>query len=106
MAFLEIPIRSDIPAYNFQINLEGIIYTLGFRYNSRLERWVMDVKDVDEVALVTGVPLLYGIPLLDRYKNPALPPGTFILIDETNAERNPTRDGLGEDYKLLYKELS
>lgn len=104
MAIVEIPVRSDIPAYKFQITLEGTVYTLNFHFNLRLDRWVMDINDVDEVNIVTGIPLLYGLPLTDRYKNEKLPLGKFVVTDETGDQRNPTRDALGEDFKLLYKE--
>lgn len=104
MAILEIPVRSDIPAYSFQITLEGTVFTLHFRFNTRLDRWVMDVNNVDDVRIVTGVPLLYGLPLLDRYKYEGLPLGRFVISDETGEKRNPTRDGLGDDFKLLYRE--
>jgi hypothetical protein len=104
MAILEIPVRDDLPSYNFQITLEGIVFTLHFRFNVRDDRWYMDVNDVDDEPIVTGVKLLYGLPLLDRYKNERLPLGRFIILDETGEERNPTRDGLGVDFKLLYRE--
>jgi len=104
MAIIEIPVRSDIPAYSFQITLEGTVFTLRFRFNTRLDRWVMDVNDVDDLPIITGVPLLYGLPLLDRYKLSNLPLGQFVIIDETGEERNPPRDSFGEDFKLLYKE--
>jgi len=104
MAYLEIPIRTDIPAYQFQITLEGTVYTLHFHYNTRAERWVMDVNNVDDEPIVVGVPLLYGLPLLDRYQDERLPLGSFMILDETGEERNPTRDGFGSDFKLLYRE--
>jgi len=104
MAILEIPVRSDIPAYNFQITLEGTVFTMHFRYNSRLERWVWDINDIDDAEIITGVPLLYGLPLLDRYRDERLPLGRFVVLDETGEKRNPTRDGLGEEFKLLYQE--
>lgn len=104
MAILEIPVRSDIPAYQFQVTLDGVVFTLKFRFNTRIDRWIMDVKDVDENSLVDGVPLLYGLPVLDRFVGDDLPLGSFVVIDETGEERNPTRDSFGEDFKLLYQE--
>ena len=104
MAILEIPVRSDLSAYSFQITLETVVYTFAFRFNARQDRWIWDVQDVDGVPIVIGVPLLYGLPLLDRFKSESLPPGRFIVTDETGAERNPGRDSLGEDFKLFYEE--
>lgn len=106
MAILEIPVRSDIPAYQFQISLDGTTFTLHFRFNTRLDRWVMDIHDIDDVEIIQGAVLLYGLPLFDRYKIASLPVGRFILSDETGEERNPGRDDLGDDFKLLYQEAS
>lgn len=104
MAILEIPIRTDVPAYKFQITLEKSVFTLHFHYNSRAERWFMDINDVDDVEIVSGIALLYGLPLVDRYKDERLPLGRFIILDETGEKRNPTRSGFGTDFKLLYRE--
>ena len=104
MAIFEIPVRSDLPAYKFQINLEGTVFILRFRFNTRLDRWVMDVQDVNEDRIVTGIPMLTNLPLLDRYQDERLPLGRFTVIDETGNNRNPPREGFGEDFKLLYRE--
>jgi len=104
MAILEIPVRSDLPAYVFQITLEGTPFTLHFRFNTRLDRWVMDVNDVNDVSIVSGTPMLTNLPLLDRYRDPRLPLGRFLVLDETGQDRNPSRDGFGEEFKLLYEE--
>lgn len=104
MAILEIPIRSDIPAYSFPITLEGTVFIFHFRFNERMDRWIWDVNDVNDDPIVNGVPLLYGLPLLDRYKSNSLPLGRFVLTDETGDERNPSREDLGDDFKLLYRE--
>lgn len=106
MAIREIPIRSDIPSYQFQITLEGVVYTMRFYFNTRLDRWIMDVSNVDGELIVAGIPLLVNLPLLDRFRDERLPPGRFILIDETGENRNPSRDSMGDDYKLLYQEAS
>ena len=64
----------------------------------------MDINDVNNFRIVTGIPMLTGLPLADRYRDDRLPPGNFIVIDETGAERNPGRESFGNDFKLLYRE--
>lgn len=105
MAIVEIPVRSDIPAYKMQCTLNGTIYTLHFRFNTRQDRWIMCIRDIDDNSLVDGIPLLNGLFLTYRYKSAKLPKGDFLLFDETGQERTPSRDGLGSDFKLLYEEV-
>lgn len=104
MAVVEMPVRSDVKAYEFQIELDGVIYTLKFHFNSRAERWVMDIADFGGTELITGLFLLTNIDLNAQFVGEDIPPGRFILIDETGAERNPGFDDLGNDIKLLYEE--
>ncbi len=104
MALLEIPVRSDIPAYTFSIELEGVVYVMIFTFNARYDRWFMDIKTNEEVDLLLGVPLIASIPLTDRFKDDRLPPGTFVVVDLTGENRDPTRFELGEDMKLVYQE--
>jgi Domain of unknown function (DUF6983) len=106
MAYLEIPVRSDIYSYTQKTAIEGIVYTLGLRYNARMERWVLDIMDASGVMLLAGVKLLVDIPLTYRFNGSiiSLPAGQFMIVDETGARRNPTRDDLGDDIKLIYVE--
>jgi hypothetical protein len=54
MAILEIPLRNDVPAYTFQIELEGVTYTLTVSFNARMNRWTMDVADSNGDLESTG----------------------------------------------------
>jgi len=104
MAIRELPVRSDIFAYTFLTTLEQNDYLFTLRFNSRQDRWIMDIQLPDETDLLIGIPLLVSFPLTFRFRDTRLPPGQFFVIDETGQERNPTRDNLGTDIKLLYSE--
>lgn len=104
MALIEIPVRSDLKAYEFQIELDGLIYTLGFRYNERMGRWLMDISDVVEEEILNGIVLLTNVPLTDDYLKDGLPPGRFICDDRTGKNRDAGEDDLGNDIRLLYEE--
>lgn len=104
MQYFEIPLRSDIPNYSQKVTLDDVVYTLAFRYNARMTRWVMDISLSAGDALLVGVPLIQGMPLTYRFigRLENFPPGQFWIIDETEKGRDPDRDTLGQDIKLIY----
>lgn len=104
MATLEMPVRSDLAAYDFTIDLEERIYTITMRFNERKGRWVMDIADAGGVALLTGVIILVDINITDQYVNDDLPPGRFFAVDITGERKNPGENDLGNDVKLFYLE--
>lgn len=104
MATLQLPVRNDQPAYRFQITLEQRLYFFDFRYNTRAERWIMDIQDETQTPILMGLPILTGLPLATGYTRETKPPGTFVAIDQTGAERNADRDTFGVDVLLLYVE--
>lgn len=104
MAVLVIPVKSEVPAHEFPIELERVVYTLRFRFNYRMERWILDVLTRDSVAIVTGVPLLTGVDLLGRYNSTELPPGNFMVYDTTKNMNSPGFSDLGKTVQLLYFE--
>lgn len=104
MAVLLMPIRSDLPSYEFQIDLEGSLYTFRFKFNRRMERWSMDIADENGVALLVGIPLHIDLDLIRRFKNTGLPPGNFYLVDESGEGKPATRETMGGDHKLFYIE--
>ena len=105
MTTLVLPVRSDFNAYDFQMELESVIYTLDFGFNSRSSRWYMSIYDQSKENLLVGdIPILVSIPLHDQYIDPLLPPGRFIAVNETGTNEQPTRDNFGVDVKLFYQE--
>jgi hypothetical protein len=105
MATLILPVRSDFKAYRFQVDLEGVIYTLDFGYNERSERWCFSIYAQDGETLLLGdIPILINIPLHDQYVTDDLPPGRFIAMDETGQNREATSENFGTEIKLFYQE--
>ncbi len=104
MATLVMPVRADLPAYTFQIDLESKLFTFTFRYNERMDRWIMDIADENENELLLGTPILTQTNLIERFKDDNLPPGEFFAIDESGEDKQPGREDLGNDVKLFYVE--
>jgi hypothetical protein len=98
-----IPVGNDLPWYYFAIGLAGVQYTLRFRFNTRMSRWVMDIADAENNDLLTSLPLLIGRNLAGQYSSiPNLPAGTFFVVDETGQNSQPTRYSFGTTHTLYY----
>ena len=104
MANVQMPVRNDQPAYGFQIELEGGIYFLDFRFNTRQNRWLMDILSQTQEPILMGLPVLTGIPISAGYTDDQKPPGYFLAVDQTGQERNADRETFGVDVLLLYEE--
>lgn len=102
MAYQEVPVTSDPPAYAYQIDLDGRTYGLDFHFNARMGKWFMAIDDADGNRLVSAIPLLAGPPIINRFKSTALPPGEFLVFDTTGKNLSPGQDELGSRVKLLY----
>lgn len=104
MLYFEIPLRSDFPSYFQKVTLDEVVYTLSFRFNARMNKWIMDISSSAGVALLEGLPLTQGMPLTYRFvgRTADFPLGQFWIIDETEQGGDPDRDTLGQDIKLIY----
>jgi hypothetical protein len=90
---LILPFQPD-PARDFTVQLGDLKYTLEARYNERSESWTFDVvRDVDQVTLLTGVPLLLGQDMLAPY---SLNIGGLLAADLGNTNTDAGPDDLGD----------
>ena len=106
MALLKLPVRSDLKAYEFQVDLDNAAFTLKYRFNERLGRWTMDIATNVGADILTGLPLLTDVPLTDQFRFEELPPGRFILVDKTGENKNAGAEDLGNDVLMFYEEAS
>lgn len=105
MATLVLPVRSDFKAYEFQVDLEGDIYTLEFGFNTRSSRWYMSIYDQTKEDLIVGdIPVLVNVPLTDQYVVEGLPPGRFIALNEASSSEQASSENFGTVVKLFYQE--
>jgi hypothetical protein len=95
----------DASHFDLQATLDGVTYTLEFRWNVRLGAWFMNVLDAEgEEARLVGQRLVadYFFPrnIVDR-----APPGLFLALDTGSAEgrgQDPGFDDLGSRVQLWY----
>lgn len=100
--YFQVPARNDLPWYKFKITLSNVIFTLHFRFNSRSNRWIMDINDPSDNPILSGIPVLIQRNLTSQYTTFTVPAGTFFAIDDTNKDTQPTQFSFGTDHSLWY----
>jgi hypothetical protein len=97
-----IPTRSDLPFFDLQTELEGVTYTLQFRWNVRASRWFLDVLDAEGAkVLVASVKLVADYPLA-IYRSDRQPRGCFFAADTGGGGVDPGINDLGKRVQLYY----
>lgn len=97
-----IPLRSDLPHYTFQVELDSASYEFEVRWNEAAAGWIMSIFTSDAQPLITGLRLVVDWSLAGRYADARLPPGKLIALDTSGAHADPTRNDLGSRVILLY----
>jgi Domain of unknown function (DUF6983) len=101
-ALLTIPVGNSLPFVQFRITLSGVIYTLTFKYNTRMSRWVMEIDDANDNQLLSGIVLLIERNLTGQYLYLAIPPGVFFCTDDTGQDTQPVQTSFGVDHTFWY----
>jgi hypothetical protein len=93
--------------FSQRVALGNATYVVTFRYNARMDRWLIDVADANTVPLVTGLPILGGWPMIQRFQGivKGLPEGFWVALDMTGAGRDPQQETLGGDIPLFYSKI-
>jgi len=97
----------DFPRWIQDVQLDGKVYALRVSWNSRMGTWVMDIYTGDGQALMQGIRVVAGWPLLPRGAREGLPPGELFVVNVAGRYRqDPGRRSMGEsgDMQLIYIE--
>ena len=88
----------EIPLVNnpqmFSITLSNVDYNILIVWNYLAQIWVIDFYDANQVAILTGVPLITGVDLLLPYTNLNFGGKLFAETDH-DLTTPPTFDNLG-----------
>lgn len=90
----------DDPFYSMITNLDGTDYLFEFRYNQREDCWYFDLSLTDGTLLVAGIKVVCNRPLLRKFVDTRLPPGTLIALSNTTDASPPGLEELGEDRRV------
>lgn len=102
VSIFTIPARNDIPSYKFRVTLSGVNYTLSFRYNGRMNRYILDINDASNNQILSGIPLLTQRSLIGQYRTLAVPVGVPFITDDTGKQTQPTQYSFGVDHTFWY----
>lgn len=105
---LEIPLIEG--PQRFTVPLSGIVYTITLTYRDVSDAgpmsdqggWIMEIGDDAGATIVTAIPLVSGVDLLQPYSDLFLPPGTLFVASEPQLDAKPTFESLGVTTHLYY----
>ncbi len=104
MALLEIPLSNANPSFVFRVELETQTYEFRFRWNGRMESWIMDLFDANGTVIQIGYPFVVSYLLFRQVVSTVKYPGELQGFNTEEIRVNPTRFNLGGDVKLSYEE--
>jgi len=105
MAILQFPTIRDLAHYTFELSLDGVVFRLKFKYNSREEAWYFNVSDANNVILRAGLKVVNEWDLLRLWAaRTGRPLGEIVTVNLGDVPAPPTLNQLGEDVVLTYNE--
>jgi len=97
---------TGLSRFKFTTTLDGVDFILRFRWNTRIELWVMDIFDADENEINMSIPLMVNTNVIKKYKSNSMPQGTMILFDTSGTDEECGFDELGDRCVLLYEKAA
>ena len=83
----------------FDVDVDGLRYTMEFKYNSRNPAWGVKLS-LGGATLLDGVPAVIGVMLFQGHAVPNLPQNLYMVpVDDSNADADFA--GLGVRVKLV-----
>ena len=94
--YLATPIRhGDV----HRTTLDGVDYTLEWRWNARSSRWWVQLSD--DTGVIAYVPIVAGFPMIRSVTGTRRPPGELFVVDLTENGREPSF-AWGDDFVFVY----
>lgn len=80
MSTVTIPLDPSEPFLTQTTALDGVEYTLRFRYNQRQRRYFLDIGSKEGAMYATGAALVIGWPLFTKSRDSRMPRGVLIIV--------------------------
>jgi hypothetical protein len=106
MAVLEFPVVAEgVEHYIFELPLDGIVYRLKFKYNSREDTWYFNILDVNNRLLRAGMKVVNQWELFRLWAaRTGRPEGELVTVNVGAVTAPPSLNQLGREVVLTYNE--
>ena len=84
------------------VNGEKKKFYFFLRYNTEARYWVMDLSDENKVPIVSSIPLISGINLLEQYEYLQIGKAYLVKTDDSLLTDIPDDTNLSTDFALLW----
>lgn len=91
MSIEEIPLTAENQLFTIQLGGQKLRLRLIFRDSGG---WILDLLNLDDTPLVTGIPLVQGADLLESHSGLGFSGGLWVVSDD-EAHEYPTKANLG-----------
>lgn len=100
---IEITIDPTPISFIQEVELEGKVYRLEFRWNAREGCWYLTMKTSEDAVILGSRKMVVGTPLLRQTVDiDARPFGELVLVDPSDTIDTPGREELGNQVRLVY----
>lgn len=86
---------------SFQLQLVNTIYNFLVQWNSQTETWQIDISDNSGAPIVTGIPMVGNVDLLEQYAYMGIG-GALIASTDNAPDMPPTFENLGTTGHLYF----
>lgn len=106
MSTFIIPVSDTTDPFDLQVELDGRVYDLYFRWNSRDIHWVMDIGR-DGTVLVYGIKLVNSPDVLIQFRRISdMPDGVLFIDDLDGLDNDPDDLNFGDRVVLKYTDTA
>ena len=89
--------------YEIEVELDGVVYRMDFRYNGRQQSWFMELADGVGDVIRSGIRIVSSFPLTQRLASRNRPDGTLLGVITIGDEIDfPDLEQLGNEVTLTY----
>lgn len=101
LEYIKLPLYPD-PDFSYTTVLDSVAYVIRMFYNTREERWCMDIRYVNNDPIILGFPVVFSYPMYLDLPTPFK--GFFLFLsnprEENEAVSNPYE--IWKYYDLFY----
>lgn len=96
------PSGDPLPYFDLQVPLDGVTYTIEFRWNKRNQAWYLNLWDESEQTLYLAGQRLVAMYPLGAWVTGRQPPGVLYVLDTSGLGDDPGLGDLGVRHQLYY----